>query len=77
MPFTFAHPAAVLPLRLGHRGQREVALFELGHAPGTCEEDHAEQPAHKGRRPSARKIYKRAVSVTKKSKRRQKRNNGG
>src|SRR5215475_1375291 len=32
--------AAVLPLRLGDRGQREVALFELGHSPGSFKEHH-------------------------------------
>src|SRR5678809_1199235 len=30
--------AAVVPLRLGERGQREVALFELGHEPGAFPE---------------------------------------
>lgn len=39
--------AAVMPLRFGDRGSREVALFELGARPGDLEhaEHHDEQPA--------------------------------
>ena len=37
--------AAVMPLRLGERGKRELTIFELGHAPGTFDEHHAEQAA--------------------------------
>jgi hypothetical protein len=35
--------AAVVPLRLGDRGNREVALFELGASPGDLDEHHTEQ----------------------------------
>jgi len=35
--------AAVLPLRVGERGNREVALFELGARPGENDEHHSEQ----------------------------------
>ncbi|WP_437587871.1 hypothetical protein [Sorangium sp. So ce1000] len=40
--------AAVMPLRLGERGQREVASFELGSEPGSFDEHHAEQVPHRG-----------------------------
>ena len=55
--------AAVMPLRVGERGMREVAIFELGHAPGAFVEPHAEQPALAGRKPSALKQWKRAAAV--------------
>jgi uncharacterized protein len=42
--------AAVMPLRLGDRGQRELAVFELGMRPGAIDEHHAEQPPLAGRR---------------------------
>ncbi len=35
--------AAVVPLRVGERGNREIALFELGMKPGALIEHHAEQ----------------------------------
>lgn len=35
--------AAVVPVRLGQRGRREVTIFELGMAPGAWDEHHAEQ----------------------------------
>lgn len=57
--------ASVMPVRLGDRGQREIALFELGHAPGAIDEHHAEQPPHRGRRPTPSVILKRAAKVTK------------
>jgi predicted MPP superfamily phosphohydrolase len=44
--------AAVMPIRLGDRGQREVALFELGTEPGVLHEHHTEQPPLPGRAPS-------------------------
>ncbi|WP_437659636.1 hypothetical protein [Sorangium sp. So ce1182] len=44
--------AAVMPLRLGERGQREIAIFELGSEPGSFDEHHAEQMSHQGRKPS-------------------------
>lgn len=65
--------AAVVPLRLGERGQREVALFELGHLPGSFAEHHEEQPAHKGRKPTEKKKYKRHVAVVKKTVKRERR----
>ena len=37
--------AAVMPLRMGERGKREVTIFELGQAPGSFDEHHAEQAA--------------------------------
>lgn len=64
--------AAVVPLRLGERGQREVAIFELGHLPGSFDEHHGEQEAHPGRKPSERKKYKRHIAVHKKRLKRQK-----
>lgn len=65
--------AAVVPLRLGDRGRREVAVFELGHLPGTFDEHHDEQPAHAGRKPSDRKQYKRHIAVVKKNVQRERR----
>lgn len=65
--------ASVLPLRLGDRGQREVAVFELGSAPGSFDEHHAEQVPHKGRKPSAELQAKRAAQVQKKREKREKR----
>jgi uncharacterized protein len=56
--------ASVMPVRVGDRGKREVALFELGHTPGSWVEHHAEQPAHRGRKPSAKQMLKRASKVT-------------
>jgi predicted MPP superfamily phosphohydrolase len=65
--------ASVLPLRLGDRGQREVAIFELGAAPGSFDEHHAEQPPLPGRKPSPEVMAKRAEKVVKKRERRQRR----
>jgi len=58
--------AAVLPLRLGDRGRREIALFELGQAPGSFAEHHSEQAALNGRKPPESKLYARAAAVVKK-----------
>jgi len=58
--------AAVMPLRLGERGRREVAIFELGARAGAPWEDHAEQPALKGRPPSARTQERRKRALEKK-----------
>ena len=63
--------AAVMPLRLGDRGQREVAIFELGAAPGSFDEHHREQAPLKGRKPSARVQERRALAVVKKRERRE------
>jgi predicted MPP superfamily phosphohydrolase len=65
--------AAVVPLRLGDRGRREVALFELGITPGSFEEHHDEQPALLGRKPKESKLYARAAAVVKKHQKREKR----
>jgi len=37
--------AAVVPIRMGDRGNREIAIFELGLRPGQVPEHHAEQLA--------------------------------
>lgn len=55
--------ASVIPLRLGDRGMREVAVFELGVAPGTIEEHHDEQPELAGRAPTEKQKEKRAAAV--------------
>lgn len=65
--------ASVMPLRLGERGQREVAIFELGHAPGSFDEHHAEQAPLQGRKPSEKVREKRAAKVIKNRERRERR----
>lgn len=65
--------ASVMPLRLGDRGQREVAIFELGAPPGSFDEHHAEQVPHKGRKPSEELQAKRAAQVAKKRQKRERR----
>jgi hypothetical protein len=62
--------AAVMPLRVGERGRREVTLFELGIAPGTLDEHHDEQPALPGRAPSAELTAKRKAAVLRKREKR-------
>ena len=64
--------AAVVPLRMGARGMREVAFFELGHAPGAFKEDHRSQPPKKGRKPSDKTKQRRKDAVVKKKKKRKK-----
>lgn len=51
--------AAVVPLRLGERARRELAIFELGERAGASWEHHCEQPALKGRPPSEKTKEKR------------------
>jgi predicted MPP superfamily phosphohydrolase len=51
--------ASVMPLRVGERGRREVAVFELGCEAPAVDEHHAEQPPLPGRKPSAKLIEKR------------------
>lgn len=63
--------AAIMPLRVGDRGRREVTVFELGVAPGTFDEHHKEQPALEGRKPSAALVAKRARQVVEKRERRE------
>lgn len=41
--------ASLVPVRLGERGRRELAVFELGAAPGAFEEHHDEQEGFVGR----------------------------
>jgi predicted MPP superfamily phosphohydrolase len=65
--------AAVIPIRLGERGKREITVFELGCAPGAFEEHHAEQAALPGRRPSSRQQARRAAQVLLKRERRARR----
>ncbi len=59
--------AAVVPVRLGARARREVAIFELGDVPGTFAEHHAEQAPSRGRKPSAAKRRKRVLQAERKS----------
>ena len=65
--------AAVVPLRLGERGKREVTMFELGCSPGDFVEHHAEQEPMKGRKPTPETIERRAAAVLRKHLRREKR----
>jgi predicted MPP superfamily phosphohydrolase len=58
--------AAVMPLRLGERGAREVAVFELGARAGAPWEHHAEQPPLKGRAPSERTKARRRKQLERK-----------
>jgi predicted MPP superfamily phosphohydrolase len=55
--------AAVMPIRVGERGMREIAIFELGLAPGSFDEHHEEQAPLGGRKPSAKKQWKRIAAV--------------
>ena len=71
--------AAVIPLRIGERGKREVTIFELGAEPGSFEEHHDEQEPMPGRKPSQAKMAKRAAAVVRKRLSRERRDlrNGG
>ena len=62
--------AAVMPLRFGERGKREVTIFELGVPPGRFDEHHAEQRALPGRKVSTRKLERRIARVARKRNRR-------
>jgi len=64
--------AAVMPLRIGERGRREVTVFELGAEPGTLDEHHAEQAPLPGRAPSPELTAKRKANVLKKQAKRAK-----
>lgn len=66
--------AAVVPLRLGDRAKREVAIFELGAAAGDFSEHHVEQDALPGKKPSEKKNAKRKNAVARKMAKREKRN---
>jgi predicted MPP superfamily phosphohydrolase len=69
--------AAVVPLRLGERGRREVTIFELGCEPGDFVEHHAEQEPMRGRKPTPKTMAKRAAAVIRKRLRRERRAAGG
>jgi predicted MPP superfamily phosphohydrolase len=58
--------AAIMPLRLGDRGRREVTIFELGCEPGDFVEHHSEQEPMRGRKPTKELIAKRAAAVIRK-----------
>lgn len=58
--------AAVMPIRLGERGRRELAIFELGHDVAPFDEHHTEQPALSGRKPSPDLVAKRNQDVHRK-----------
>jgi hypothetical protein len=58
--------AAVMPLRLGDRGKREVTIFELGAEPTALDEHHTEQEPMPGRKPSQAVMAKRAAAVVRK-----------
>jgi predicted MPP superfamily phosphohydrolase len=62
--------AAVMPLRIGDRGKREVTIFELGVSPGIFNEHHAEQSALRGRAVTPRKLERRIAKVARKRERR-------
>jgi predicted MPP superfamily phosphohydrolase len=62
--------AAVMPVRIGDRGRREVAIFELGYGPGSFVEHHLEQESLPGRRPSAAVKAKRRAKFEMKERRR-------
>jgi uncharacterized protein len=58
--------SAVMPLRIGDRGKREVTIFELGAELGSFEEHHAEQVPLAGRKPTQAQMAKRAAAVVRK-----------
>jgi hypothetical protein len=55
--------AAVMPIRIGERGKREVTIFELGVAPGGFNEPHEEQRPSRGRAVSSAKLQRRMAKV--------------
>jgi hypothetical protein len=55
--------ASVMPIRIGERGRREVAIFELGALPGTIDEHLEEQEPLPGRPPTPEQKRKRAAKV--------------
>lgn len=65
--------AAVMPLRFGERGKREVTVFELGAQPGSIQEHHVEQAALPGRAVPEKTKIARALAVEKKRLRRERR----
>lgn len=63
--------ASVMPIRLGDRGQREIAIFELGYELGAIEEHHDDQEPLPGRPPSPKVMAKRAAAVLAKREKRE------
>ncbi len=55
--------AAVMPIRLGERGRRELTIFELGERAPMVDEHHDEQAALPGRKPSPEVTAKRHAAV--------------
>lgn len=64
--------AAVMPLRMGERGQREITLFELGLHPDDVAEHHAEQ-APLAPAPEVDEVTARAIAQERFQARRKKR----
>lgn len=62
--------AALMPLRFGERGKREVTIFELGVSPGRFDEHHEEQRPLRGRAVSPAKLKRRMSKVARKRQRR-------
>jgi len=66
--------AAVMPLRWGERGKREVTFFELGVDPDAdhgIDEHHESQEPHPGRKPSEKTKARRRARVIRKNARRE------
>jgi len=55
--------SAVMPVRLGDRGKREVAMFEFGVSRQEVDEHHDEQQPLPGRPVSPKKLRKRIAKV--------------
>lgn len=72
--------AAVMPLRWGDRGQREVTIFELGVDPDGAhgiDEHHGVQQPLPGRKPSEKTKARRKKRVLRKERRRQQKETDG
>ena len=69
--------AAMMPLRLGDRGRREVTMFELGCQPGEFAEHHATQEPLPGRKPTPEQVERRAAAVVRKRLQRERRKRFG
>lgn len=59
--------ASVFGLRVGERARPEVAIFELGHEPGSFDEHHSEQDHHEGRHVSPAQRHRRWLEAQQKS----------
>jgi len=62
--------ASVMPIRIGERGKREIAIFEFGRRPGEFEEPDREKAPLAGRALSPRKMRRRAEKVVRRRARR-------